>query len=52
MNLLSNPNIFNYTILTLYTLNSIRWGYERNWAQASYWFGALWITATVTFLME
>ena len=50
--LLTDPAIFNYTILTLYVLNSARWAYERNLGQAVYWFGAFIITGAVTFLMD
>lgn len=50
MKLLSDPRIFNYLIMTLYTLNAGRWAYARKPADVCYWLSALAITATVTFL--
>lgn len=49
MSFLLDPKIFNYVILVLYGLNVIRWAAHGSWADAMYWTGALWITATVTF---
>lgn len=49
---LLDPRVFNYVIMTLYFLNIIRWGYERKVGDACYWFFALGITATVTFLYK
>lgn len=50
--LLLDPKVFNYVIMTLYALNICRWAYERRLADVSYWFFALGITATVTFLYK
>jgi hypothetical protein len=50
--LLEDPKVFSYVILVLYTLNSSRWLYARNYGQALYWFAAFLITFSVTFLME
>ena len=47
---LSDPKIFNYTIMVLYALNAARWAYEGKIADVCYWLSALAITATVTFL--
>ncbi len=47
--LLFDPRIFNYVIMTLYFLNSVRWAFAGSWADVSYWLSALAITATVTF---
>ena len=49
--LIEDPKIFSYVILVLYTLNSSRWVYARNWGQALYWFAAFLITFSVTFLV-
>jgi len=43
-----DPRIFNYVIMTLYAANSLRWAFAGSWADSSYWFCALGITATVT----
>jgi hypothetical protein len=45
---LLNPMVFNYTILTLYALNAMRWGVSGKWADMCYWLSAFAITATVT----
>ena len=45
----SDPKIFNYVIMTLYALNSVRWGFAGKWADVCYWLSAFAITATVTF---
>lgn len=49
MNWLLDPRIFNFIIMGLYVLNTIRWGFAGSWADAWYWSGAFWITAAVTF---
>lgn len=49
--LLDDPKVFSYLILVLYTLNSTRWLFARNWGQALYWAAAFLITFSVTFLM-
>lgn len=49
MNIISDPKAFNYLIMVLYMLNSIRWLVHGNYADACYWLSALAITATVTF---
>jgi hypothetical protein len=46
---LLDPKIFNYVIMLLYGLNIARWLIAGSMADAMYWTGALWITATVTF---
>lgn len=50
--LIIDPKIFNYTIMVLYGLNSVRWAVYGNWADVCYWLSALAITATVTFGYE
>lgn len=52
MNIILDPKLFNYVIMTLYLLNSFRWGWVGNWADCCYWLSALAITATVTFGYE
>jgi len=48
LKLLLDPKIFNYIIMTLYVLNSLRWAYARSWGDALYWIAAFQITAAVT----
>lgn len=48
MNLLSDPKIFNYVIMSLYVANSLRWAFAGSWGDVAYWAGAFWITASVT----
>jgi hypothetical protein len=50
--ILLDPKVFNYVILTLYFLNSIRWAFEKKPADVCYWMSAAAITATVTFLYK
>jgi hypothetical protein len=50
--LLSDPKLFNYCIMALYASAVVRWSIAGKWADASYWFFALGITATVTFLYK
>jgi hypothetical protein len=49
---LTDPKLFNYVILALYTLSSMRHFAARDVGQGCYWLSAFAITATVTFLME
>lgn len=48
MNLLFEPRIFNFVIMTLYSINAIWWLVHKRPADACYWLSALAITATVT----
>lgn len=48
MTFLFDPKIFNYVIMTLYAVNTVRWAVHGNVADAFYWLSALGITATVT----
>lgn len=48
MNLLFDPKIFNYVIMSLYVANAGRWIIQGNWADVCYWLSAFAITATVT----
>lgn len=45
-----DPKLFNYIIMSLYTLACIRWAIAGQAFGFCYWFCALGITATVTFL--
>lgn len=49
---MSDPKVFNYIIMVLYTLNAIRWAFDKKYADTCYWLSALAITATVTFLYK
>jgi hypothetical protein len=50
--ILLDPKVFNYVILTLYAINALRWGIDRKIADVCYWLPAFAITATVTFLYK
>lgn len=52
MQLLLDPRLFNYVVLTLYGLNCLRWAVEGKIADVCYWASAAAITATVTFLYK
>ena len=49
MRFLFDPALFNYLIMSLYTLSAIRWFSAGKWADGFYWCSALAITLTVTF---
>jgi len=49
MSLIFDPRVFNWIIMTLYALSSIRWAINGSWADVCYWLSALAITLTVTF---
>lgn len=49
MSYLLDPRFFNYLIMSLYLINSMRWLIHGNYADTAYWLSALSITATVTF---
>lgn len=48
--ILLDPKVFNYVILSLYMLNAARWAFAGKIADVCYWLSAAAITATVTFL--
>jgi hypothetical protein len=47
--ILLDPRLFSFIIMTLYTLNAARWAIHGSWADVCYWLSALAITLTVTF---
>lgn len=49
MSWLFDPRIFNFVIMSLYLVNSVRWLIHGSWADTCYWLSALAINATVTF---
>lgn len=49
MRLILDPRIFNYVIMCLYALNTMRWAIDGSWKDVCYWLSALAITLTVTF---
>jgi hypothetical protein len=51
MNLLTDPKAFNYLIMVLYFINSIRWAFAGNYGQVVYWVSAFFITFSVTCMM-
>lgn len=48
MNLLLDPKVFNYLIMSLYVVNAGRWAFNGSYADMFYWASAFCITATVT----
>jgi hypothetical protein len=52
MQVLLDPKVFNYVILSLYLLNAARWAFAGKLADVCYWLSAFAITATVTFLYK
>ena len=48
VNLLTDPRLFNFVIMALYSINAGRWAISGKWADMCYWLSALAITATVT----
>lgn len=52
LNLLLDPKIFNYVIMVLYTTNIVNYAVRGQWNSAWYWFSALSITASVTFIIK
>ena len=47
MAVLTDPRLFNYSILTLYAFNAVRWAFAGSWGYTLYWAAALQITAAV-----
>lgn len=47
--ILTNPNLFNYILMLLYTLSATRWMFAGDLLQMLYWIGALLLTIGVTF---
>ena len=48
MSALLDPRLFNYVILILFTLATVRWAVAGAWWEALYWLGALILNAAVT----
>lgn len=48
MSFLLDPKIFNYIIMSLYTMSALRFAASNMWTDMFYWLFALGITATVT----
>lgn len=49
MSILTDPKLFNYTIMSLYAANVMRWSFHGSFVDAAYWGGALWLTLVITF---
>lgn len=47
--LLKNPALFNYVIMSLYCMSAGWWALHGKYVDSAYWLSALAITATVTF---
>lgn len=52
MKLLSDPRLFNYLILILFALATIRWSFAGDWKQAGYWASALVLNIFVTAMAQ
>ena len=49
LRLFTDPVVFNYVIMGLYTVNAMQFAVRGYWFDAWYWLGALTITGSVTF---
>lgn len=47
--ILTDPNVFNYALMALYSLSALRQAGAGDWLQVLYWVGALFLTIGVTF---
>lgn len=47
MSILFDPKVFNYVIIALYGIASIRWLIDKDYLQAIYFFTAMVLTITV-----
>lgn len=45
---LTDPRLFNWLILGLFAINSVRWLWERNLVASAYWAGAFVCTIAAT----
>jgi len=52
MNFIFDPRFFNAVIIAMFVAAAIRWAFERNWAQATYWGAAAVLNAAVTVGMK
>jgi hypothetical protein len=50
MALLRDPRAFNWFVVVLYAVVSVRWAWARNWPQVVYWIGAVIINAGVAMM--
>jgi Flp pilus assembly protein protease CpaA len=50
LNMLLDPRFFNVIIILMFITASLRWAYEKNWAQATYWCAAAVLNVAVTFM--
>lgn len=52
MKLLADPRLFNYLIILLFALASVRWMFAGNWLNATYWLTGSVINLVVTLGMK
>lgn len=52
MKLFSDPRIFVYIIMGLYSASAVRFAFAGKWPDALYWVFALGLTVVVTFLKK
>lgn len=50
MGFIFDPRFFNAAIIVMFIAAAIRWAFERNWAQATYWTAAAVLNVAVTFM--
>ncbi len=48
--ILKDPRVFNWFVVGLYILVTMRWLVARNWPQVVYWLGAVIINAGVAMM--
>lgn len=48
MSLIFDPRFFNVLIVFMFVAAAVRWAFERNWAQATYWLAAAVLNVAVT----
>lgn len=48
MKLLSDPRLFNYLLIILFALCSVRWAFARSWPDTLYWGFGCALNAVVT----
>lgn len=49
---MGDPRIFNGVIIAMFLAASIRWAYEKNWAQTIYWICAAGLNVAVTMMAK
>lgn len=50
MDWLFEPQFFNWLIVGMFVAAAVRWAFESNWAQSTYWLAAAVLNVAVTFM--